>query len=118
MVPSGLVTAAYLGRTLGPEFYGLFAVATAVSVTLEWAIISLFARATVKLLGEAEDWRPVASTILTVHLVAGLTRRRDVLGWRRLGRASARATPAWHPGWHCSHSKCPSPRPPPPAATS
>ena len=72
MVPSGLVTAAYLGRTLGPEFYGLFAVATAVSVTLEWAIISLFARATVKLLAEAEDWRPVASTILIVHLAAGL----------------------------------------------
>ena len=72
MVPSGLATAAYLGRTLGPEFYGLFAVATAVSVTLEWAIISLFARATVKLLAEAEDWRPVASTILIVHLVVGL----------------------------------------------
>ena len=72
IVPSGLATAAYLGRALGPELYGLFSVATAVSVTLEWAIVSLFGRTTVKLLGETENWRPVASTILTVHLVVGL----------------------------------------------
>lgn len=72
VVPSGLVTAAYLGRALGPELYGLFSVATAVSITLEWVIVSLFARTTVKLLGEASDWRPVATTILTVHLVLGL----------------------------------------------
>src|SRR6185436_9890718 len=72
VVPSGLATAAYLGRALGPELYGLFSVATAVSVTVEWAIISLFGRTTVKLLGETENWRPVASTILTVHLVLGL----------------------------------------------
>ena len=72
VVPSGLATAAYLGRALGSELYGLFSVATAVSVTVEWAIISLFGRTTVKLLGETENWRPVASTILTVHLVLGL----------------------------------------------
>ncbi len=72
IVPSGLATAAYLGRALGPELYGLFSVATAVSVTLEWVIVSLFARTTVKLLSETENWRPVASTILTVHLVVGL----------------------------------------------
>ena len=73
IVPSGLVTAAYLGRSLGPELYGLFSVATAVSVTLEWVISSVFGRSTVKLLSEATDWRPVASTILMVHLVMGLT---------------------------------------------
>lgn len=71
-MPSGLATAAYLGRALGPELYGLFSVATAVSVTLEWVLISLFGRTTVKLLGEAVDWRPVATTILTVHLGSGL----------------------------------------------
>jgi O-antigen/teichoic acid export membrane protein/SAM-dependent methyltransferase len=73
IVPSGLLTAAYLGRSLGPELYGLFSVATAVSVTLEWVISSVFGRSTVKLLSEATDWRPIASTILMVHLVLGLT---------------------------------------------
>ena len=72
VVPSGLATAAYLGRALGPELYGLFSVATAVSVTLEWMIVSLFGRTTVKLLGEASDWRPVATTILTAHLGVGV----------------------------------------------
>ena len=72
VVPSGLATAAYLGRALGPELYGLFSVATAVSVTLEWVIVSLFGRTTVKLLGEASDWRPVAATILTAHLGVGV----------------------------------------------
>ena len=72
IVPSGLVTAAYLGRSLGPELYGLFSVATAVSVTLEWIIASVFGRSTVKLLSESTDWRPIASTILSVHLALGL----------------------------------------------
>ena len=72
VVPSGLATAAYFGRALGPELYGLFSVATAVSVTLEWMIVSLFGRTTVKLLGEDSDWRPVATTILTAHLGVGM----------------------------------------------
>jgi O-antigen/teichoic acid export membrane protein/SAM-dependent methyltransferase len=72
VVPSGLITAAYLGRTLGPELYGLFSVATAVNVSLEWILGSLLGRTTVKLVGDARDWRPVASTILLVHFATGL----------------------------------------------
>lgn len=72
VVPSGLVTAAYLGRTLGPELYGLFSVATAVSVTIEWILASLLGRTTVKLVSQSPDWQPVASTILLVHFATGL----------------------------------------------
>ena len=71
IIPSGIVTAAYLGRTLGPGLYGLFSVATAVTVTLEWMLGSLLGRTTVKMVGEADDWRRVAATILVVHFAVG-----------------------------------------------
>ena len=71
VVPSGLVTAAYLGRALGPELYGLFSVAMSVGVTLEWVLATLVGRTTVKLVSQADDWRPVASTILILHIAVG-----------------------------------------------
>lgn len=72
VIPSGVATAAYLGRALGPEFYGLFSVASAMSITLEWILVSLFSRTTLTLVGATADWRPVASTVLVVHLVTSL----------------------------------------------
>ncbi len=71
IVPSGLVTAAYLGHTLGPELYGLFSVAMSVGVTLEWVLATLVGRTTVKLVSQADDWRPIASTILFLHVAVG-----------------------------------------------
>src|SRR5918999_5304120 len=68
LIPTGLLAAAYLARRLGPEGYGLFTVATAIVAWIEWSLTALFARAAVKLVADARDWRPIGSTILSVHL--------------------------------------------------
>jgi O-antigen/teichoic acid export membrane protein len=69
IIPSGLLTAAYLARRLGPEGYGVFAVAAALVAWIEWSLSALLARASVKVVADAVDWRPAGSTILSVQLV-------------------------------------------------
>jgi O-antigen/teichoic acid export membrane protein len=71
LLPTGLVTAAFLSRRLGPSSYGVYALAATIVVWLEWSITALFARATLKLLAEADDWRPVGATVTWAHLVIG-----------------------------------------------
>jgi O-antigen/teichoic acid export membrane protein len=73
LLPTGLVTAAYLSRRLGPAAYGVYALAATIVVWLEWSITALFARATFKMVGDAEDWRPVGATVTWAHLVAGVS---------------------------------------------
>ena len=68
IIPSGLLTAAYLGRRLGPDGYGIFMVAAALVAWVEWGLTGLFARASIKFVAEAEDWRPIGATIASVHL--------------------------------------------------
>ena len=68
LIPSGLLTAAYLARRLGPDGYGIFTVAAALVAWVEWSLTAVFSRASVKLVAEARDWRPVGSTIVSVHL--------------------------------------------------
>lgn len=65
-VPSGLVTVAVATRLLGPGEYGLFALAATVVAWVEWGLASGFARAGVRLVSEASDWRP-AGTALVHH---------------------------------------------------
>ena len=72
LVPSGLLTAAYLARRLGPEGYGIFTVAAAVVAWVEWSLTSVFARASIRFVADAQDWRPIGSTIVSVHLALGL----------------------------------------------
>jgi len=72
LLPTGLLTAAYLARRLGPEAYGLFTVAAAIIAWIEWSITSLFARASVKLVADARSWQQIGSTILSVYLSASL----------------------------------------------
>lgn len=69
--PTGLITVAFLTRRLGPEGYGLLVLAMAPVLWVEWSIAALFARATVKLTGDAGDWRPLGASIARVHLVVG-----------------------------------------------
>ena len=69
-LPTALLTAAFLTRRLGPEGYGLFILAAMLVAWVETSITTIFDRATVKFVGEAEDWRPVGSTVLRLHLVA------------------------------------------------
>ena len=73
IIPSGLLTAAYLARRLGPDGYGLFTVATALVAWIEWSLTALFARAAVKFVADASDWRPIGSTILSVQLLVSGT---------------------------------------------
>jgi O-antigen/teichoic acid export membrane protein len=69
--PTGLLTVAFLTRRLGPEGYGLLVLAMAPVLWVEWSIAALFARATVKLTGDAGDWRPLGDAVARVHLVIG-----------------------------------------------
>ena len=72
MLTTGLVTAVYLARLLGPARYGRYALAVTVVVWLELAITVVFSKATIKAVGEAADWRPVGAAALRVHVVASL----------------------------------------------
>ena len=69
---TALITAAFLTRRLGPQGYG-FLVLTATSVTwIEWSMNAFFARPTVKLISEAEDWKPVADGLVRQQLLVSL----------------------------------------------
>jgi len=70
--PTGLATAAFLTRVLGPEDYGLLTLTATLATWFEWTVVSLFARAAVKFIGEAHDWRPVATTVVRLYLAAGV----------------------------------------------
>jgi len=71
-LPAGLITAAVLTRSLGPEIYGSFIVAASSVATLEWLLIALLARAVVKFVAEADDWLPVAATSFRAYVFTGL----------------------------------------------
>jgi len=70
-LPAGVITAAVLTRSLGPEIYGRFTVVAATLAIAEWLLIAVFARAVVKFIAEADDWRGVAATSFRVYLVTG-----------------------------------------------
>ena len=69
LVPTGLLIAAYLARRLGPEGYGQFVVLAALVAWVEWSLTAMLARASVKFVSDAQDWRPIGSTVLSVHLL-------------------------------------------------
>src|SRR4030042_2594955 len=70
VLPTGLLVAAFLTRRLGPEGYGLFVLSVTVVMWMEFTIASIFSRPTIKFLGEAEDWQPIATTVLRIYLLA------------------------------------------------
>jgi O-antigen/teichoic acid export membrane protein len=69
---TGIITAAFLTRRLGPEGYGLLVLSATLVVWIELAINSFFARATIKFVAEAEDWRPIGVTVSRLHFLAGV----------------------------------------------
>jgi len=71
LLPTGLLTAAFLTRRLGPDDYGLFVLATAIVAWIEWTVTSIFSRPTIKFVADVDDWRPVGATALRLHLVVG-----------------------------------------------
>lgn len=71
LLPTGLLTAAFLTRQLGPDGYGLLLLATTIVSWIGWSITSAFTRTTIKFISEAEDWQPVAAAVLQLHLLLG-----------------------------------------------
>ena len=69
ILPSGVLTTAYLTRRLGPEGYGLFILAATVVTWVEWSVVALFSRTTIKFVSEARDWRPVGAAVVWLHLM-------------------------------------------------
>ena len=43
-----------------------------VVIWIEFCVTSFFARSTIKLIGDAEDWRPWSGSIVRIHLITGL----------------------------------------------
>ena len=72
ILPTGLVTAGFLTRSLGAENYGLFTLVSVLVAWVEWTITSMFSRTTVKFVGEADDWQPVGTTVLRLYLGVSL----------------------------------------------
>jgi O-antigen/teichoic acid export membrane protein len=69
---TGIITAAFLTRRLGPEGYGLLVLSATLVAWIEMGINSFFARATIKFVAEAEDWRSIGVTVSRLHFLTGV----------------------------------------------
>jgi O-antigen/teichoic acid export membrane protein len=69
LLPTGILTAAFLTRRLEPEGYGLFTLAATLVGWIGWSITSVFTRTTIKFVSEAEDWRSIGAAVLRLHLL-------------------------------------------------
>ena len=72
ILPTGILTAAFLTRRLGPDDYGLFTIAAIMVVWIETTITTFFSRPTFKLIAEAKEWKPLAATLVRFQLIASV----------------------------------------------
>ena len=70
-LPTGLVTAVFLARTLGPVDYGLFSLLALLVVWVEGNTNSVFTNVSVKIIGEEKDWKAVSATVIRIYLTIG-----------------------------------------------
>jgi len=70
-LPTGFLIIVFLTRKLGPADYGLYTLAAVLVIWIESSIGALFARTTIKLVSEAEDWKPIGASLNLMHLVVG-----------------------------------------------
>jgi O-antigen/teichoic acid export membrane protein len=70
-LPTGLITAVFLTRTLGPASYGLFTLAASLVSWLQWTLAAIFSRLTVRLVAGANDPRSAAAYMLRVIVATG-----------------------------------------------
>ena len=66
---TAIITVSFVTRWLGPAAYGLLLLCVTVVTWLEFTVTSLFGRATIKLIGDAEDWKPIGAKIAYLHLL-------------------------------------------------
>jgi O-antigen/teichoic acid export membrane protein len=73
LVPVGLLTAAYLSRSFGPEGYGLLTLAFAPVVLLESNVAAALSRPSIKLVGGADacELKRVETAVLRLYLLTG-----------------------------------------------
>ena len=72
ILPTGIVTVAFLTRRLGPHDFGVLALSSTLVTWLEVSLSVLYGRATIKWVAEAEDWRPAGALTTRLHLFTGL----------------------------------------------
>ncbi|MBL8151482.1 MAG: oligosaccharide flippase family protein [Blastocatellia bacterium] len=72
ILPTAIVAAAFLTRKLTTSEYGQLALAATIVAWVEWTISSFFSRSALKLVSEAEDWRPISSLIIKLHFLMGV----------------------------------------------
>ncbi len=68
-VPTGILTAAFLTRRLGPAAYGQLSVTMAVILWIEAALSSGMVRAAVKFVAEERDWRETGAWFVRVQWI-------------------------------------------------
>jgi O-antigen/teichoic acid export membrane protein len=71
-LPTGLLTAAFLTRQLGPVNYGLLTIAATIVVWIEIVITMGFSRIAVKFVAEAKDWQSVSTRCLQAQLLVSI----------------------------------------------
>ncbi len=71
-VPTGLITAGFLSRKLGTSDYGLLTLSGTMVAWVEWSVVSVLARASIKFVSETTDWRPVGTALVRWHLILGI----------------------------------------------
>jgi O-antigen/teichoic acid export membrane protein len=71
ILPTGLITAVFLTRTLGPTAYGLFTLSATLVFWIQGTIATMYTRVVVAYISTASDWRPVARQLLWLHLLTG-----------------------------------------------
>ncbi|NOS77588.1 MAG: oligosaccharide flippase family protein [Nitrospira sp.] len=69
---TALITTGFLTRQLGPQGYGLLALTLTTIIWIESAINSFFTKATIKFVGETNDWKPVGAMVIRLSLKIGI----------------------------------------------
>ena len=69
LIPTGLVTTIFLTRSLGPESYGIYGLAVGIVIWIEFSICNIFGGTSIKFIGEAENWEPIAIKVLRLYIL-------------------------------------------------
>ncbi len=72
LLPTGLITAIFLARSLGAADYGLFVLVSQIIVWFELVINKGLADTSVKLIAGSKNWRPYSNSLISVGAVLGL----------------------------------------------
>lgn len=72
MFPSSLLVTIFLARFLSQTDYGLFTLTVLLITWIQWSVSSMFSTATIKTISEADDWVPVATTVMRMNMVTGV----------------------------------------------